>query len=128
MHLKLIVNLLEKWDYYKAARTAINTTVDSNLTMANFKDKREQIISLHFPIGLLALENFMDYKKLILTYDSILKWLILHSGMNNNIFNFILDCLKQKNLNSEYKLSLKNLLKFLTKLSFFEFKFRQVNL
>lgn len=87
LHLKLIVNLTEKWEIYKAAKLAISSTVDSSLLITIVKQKCDKMHNLQFPVGLLALENFMDYSKLILNYDAILRWFILHSGIFYSMSN-----------------------------------------
>uniref|UniRef100_A0A914MZQ8 Uncharacterized protein n=1 Tax=Meloidogyne incognita TaxID=6306 RepID=A0A914MZQ8_MELIC len=72
------------------------------------------IQSPRFPSGLLSLEKFGNYKKIIEEFNTSLKWLILHSSPKVN---------PKLNLSSLIKKDV--LLEALKKLAHFEFKFKQ---
>lgn len=74
------VNLHEKWEGYKAANAALQN-VRELWPISKLASSHLNIIqSPRFPSGLLSLEKFGNYKKIIEEFNTSLKWLILHSS------------------------------------------------
>uniref|UniRef100_A0A915DKT2 WASH complex subunit strumpellin n=1 Tax=Ditylenchus dipsaci TaxID=166011 RepID=A0A915DKT2_9BILA len=123
LHLELKVNLCDKWDGYKAASAALQNTIHSTTVARNAAEKAQTIRAYQLPSALLAVENLGDYGKLISEYNAHLRWLVLHSTPGETKQKKSLAVLNL--VNSNTKLSSKDLVSFLTKLAYFEYKFRQ---
>ncbi|CAD5206799.1 unnamed protein product [Bursaphelenchus okinawaensis] len=79
LHFELTANLFEKWKNCKAAITALNGVLTNDDITVNLQKKMEMIKSNKLPSGLLQLNEFDSYKKVILSYNHAIKWIILHS-------------------------------------------------
>ncbi|CAK5066798.1 unnamed protein product [Meloidogyne enterolobii] len=113
-HVDFKVNLHEKWEGYKAASAALQN-VRELWPISKLASSHLNIVQTpRFPSGLLSLEKFGNYKKIIEEFNTSLKWLILHSSPKVN---------PKLNLSSLIKKDV--LLEALKKLSHFEFKLKQ---
>uniref|UniRef100_A0A1I8BMK5 Uncharacterized protein n=1 Tax=Meloidogyne hapla TaxID=6305 RepID=A0A1I8BMK5_MELHA len=113
-HVDFKVNLHEKWEGYKAANAALQN-VRELWPISKLASTHLNIIRTpSFPSGLLSLEKFGEYKKMIDEFNTSLKWLILHSSPTANA-KLNLSSIIQKDI----------LLEALKKLAHFEFKFKQ---
>ncbi|KAI1708257.1 hereditary spastic paraplegia protein strumpellin domain-containing protein [Ditylenchus destructor] len=122
LHFELKVDICQKWDSYKAASGALSNTVDTSVISRNASGKSAAIRALQLPGGLLSVENFGDYSKVILEYNNHLRWLILHSGNGSKAKKYTSLIAAA---NTATRLSSKDLLHFLIKLASFECKFYQ---
>uniref|UniRef100_A0A183C0R9 WASH-7_N domain-containing protein n=1 Tax=Globodera pallida TaxID=36090 RepID=A0A183C0R9_GLOPA len=122
LHVDFQVNLFEKWSRFKAANAAIANVWDTSravgLTDAHFSTLR----CATFPSsGLLSVEKFDDYEKLLLDCNAAIKWLILHFSKDEFMS-------RNKKLAAFATLddSSVEIMNFLKQLSRFEYKFRKV--
>ncbi|KAK6058705.1 hypothetical protein COOONC_03723 [Cooperia oncophora] len=76
--LGLNVNLLDYWQSYKAALTAITTQVDLNKAKSMASYHYNALGKLSIPQGKISPNDFDAHIRLISQYNTSLKWLILH--------------------------------------------------
>lgn len=81
MHIELFVDLRVKWASFNAASTAISNIINSNTVHRIAAQNASLINEFQLPSGLLSVENICDYSELILKYNNVLRWLVLHSGI-----------------------------------------------
>ncbi|KAL3103632.1 hypothetical protein niasHS_000268 [Heterodera schachtii] len=120
LHVDFQVNLFQKWGRFKAANAAIASTWDASRANTFAEMHFSTIRSATFPTsGLLSLEMFDDYDKMLRAMNGAIKWLILHlpkdEFMSRN---------KRFNLFAIAEDS-GEILTFLKQLSQFEYKFRK---
>lgn len=95
LYMGMTVNLVDMWDPYKAAKTALSSTI----TNANIKEvatlhgsKLKKLISLTHQLlkeGALVKDNVLDHEnkviKLIRDCNVTLRWLMLHTSAHNSV-------------------------------------------
>ncbi|KAH7717069.1 WASH complex [Aphelenchoides avenae] len=121
IHVELTVNLIDKWDGYKAANAALMNTIDQSNVTRRTALKADKLRSLTLPAGLLSVESLDEYGRLIGVYNLHLQWLTLHYG---DFKSKKLPTLP-KIVSATSKMSTTDLFAFHTKIAQFEFKFRQ---
>uniref|UniRef100_A0A914I929 WASH complex subunit strumpellin n=1 Tax=Globodera rostochiensis TaxID=31243 RepID=A0A914I929_GLORO len=86
LHVDFQVNLFEKWSRFKAANAAIANAWDTSRAVGLADAHFSTLRCATFPsTGLLSVEKFDDYEKLLLDCNAAIKWLILHHSKDEFI-------------------------------------------
>ncbi|KAK5977067.1 hypothetical protein GCK32_008829 [Trichostrongylus colubriformis] len=99
--LGLNVNLLDYWQSYRAALTAITNHVDLNKAKSMASYHYNALSKLSIPQGKISPNDFDAHIRLISQYNTSLRWLILHTSKLHDWFMLMKKTLEELVLENE---------------------------
>ncbi|KAI6217919.1 WASH complex subunit strumpellin [Aphelenchoides besseyi] len=119
IHIDLTINVIEKWEPYKAASTAISSTISNRSAVEHSAALR----SIKIPSGLLSLDRFDHYSTIILNYNKHFQWIVMHTSDENKRSKKTVSLAKE--MSTLTRMSDDEIFNCLLKIVRFEYKFNQ---